>query len=386
MSLEHAANGNSGGPGGQRGGQNGGGTQRGPTGQTATETIQHSAITIEFNISDWVRNGKPKPSFQGRVQDWANIVTKHCPEVQLAPLPHLQGGEDLPCVGRADKSADDVFNIPKDQFKFYAHEGDTRVERSTSKTIMRGYVGIRSTITLRQIKERKGVSEFLMKKNRDIYMKMNNTSALRTVPIGFIFRTHTALPLYEDIAKEITEACDLNVSANGKYEIEVTARNVSFGNCRAWFLNISAAADNVDEIKRKIRNGMGSIAGDKSAAMTTRPLTYNSCFVSYNSSDVGDVLTDDFKARLCENQNRMAATTEGTGIKNMQRNGIDTVVCFNTDNGEVNQTVRQWLEREITSEKDRTKPLVLNMFRCRRDGKMLPNSDKVAISCAVVYR
>lgn len=262
-STQPPANGNSGGPGGHRGGRGGSNTHRGAAGQTTGETIQHSAITIEFNVSDWIRNGKPMPSFQGRVQDWANTITKNCPEVQLAPLPLLPGGEDLPCVGWADKSADDVFNIPKDQFKFYAHEGDTRVERSTGKTIMRGHVGIRSTITLRQIKERKGVTEFLTKTNREIFMKMNNTSALRTVPIGFMFRVHASLPLYEDIAKEITEVCDLNVSANGKYDIEVTARNVSFGNCRAWFLNISAAADNVNEIKRKIRNGVGSIAEPK---------------------------------------------------------------------------------------------------------------------------
>ena len=65
---------------------------------------------------------------------------------------------------------------------------------------MQGFIGLRTTIsTLRQIKERKGVNKLLTKKNREICFRLNNTSSLSTVPIGFLFRIHTALPLFDDL-------------------------------------------------------------------------------------------------------------------------------------------------------------------------------------------
>ena len=146
VSLQPTANGNSGGPGRHRGGPTGSTTHGGATTQTAFASTKHCAIAIDFNISDWVRNGKPKPTFIGRVQDFANAVTKNCPEVQLAPLPHLPGGESLPFVGRADKTADDIFTTPKDKFEFYAKEGKTWTERSTGRTMMQGFIGLRTTI------------------------------------------------------------------------------------------------------------------------------------------------------------------------------------------------------------------------------------------------
>ena len=197
VSPQHAANGNSGGPSGHRGSQAGSNTHRGATAQSPFQSTKHCAIAIDFNISDWILSGKPAPSFTGRVQDFANAVTKNCPEVQLAPLPHLSGGESLPFVGRADKTADDIYAIPKDKFEFYAKQGRTWTERSTGRTMMQGFIGLRPTISpsTTEIKERKGVNELLTKKNREIYFRLNNTSSLGTVPIGFLFRIHTALSL-----------------------------------------------------------------------------------------------------------------------------------------------------------------------------------------------
>jgi hypothetical protein len=240
-------------------------------------------VQVDFNISEWVRNGKPNTTFNGRAKDIANVITKNCPEVQFAPLPHLPGGEDLPLVGRADRTADDIYTIPDDKIGFYAVEGKTWTERSTGRSMMQGFIGLRTTIPLREIKMRKGVNEVLTKKNREIYMKMNNTSSMGTVPIGFLYNVHTSLPLFEDIGAEISKACNLNVDAHGRLEIEVTARQSRFGNCRAWFLSIAAASNNVDEIKRKIRNGISSIGGDKTEAMINRPMTHSACFVSHNS-------------------------------------------------------------------------------------------------------
>ena len=163
-SLHPPANGGRGGMGRQHGSQGGPDPRGGTNTQSAGETTYHSAVSVDFNGTGWKSEGKPVPSFKARLKDIASVTTKNCKEAQLAPLPHLPGGENLPSVGRADKTADDIFTITDDDFKFYAIYDKTIVERSNGRIIHRGVFGIKSTIPLKDIKLRKEVAEHVNRK------------------------------------------------------------------------------------------------------------------------------------------------------------------------------------------------------------------------------
>ena len=107
-SLPSLGRGSGRGPGGQATGQDGLGTLGDTPPETATQTMHTTAITVDFDVSDWVSNNNGSvPSFKSRALDFVSFLTKHVVGTQLAPLPY-GGGEHLPCVGRPDKASKNI--------------------------------------------------------------------------------------------------------------------------------------------------------------------------------------------------------------------------------------------------------------------------------------
>ena len=142
-SLPPAANGNGGGLGGQPTGQGRSHPHVGTALQTSLQTVHYSAINVDMNVTHWKKKGVTVPSHDARIKDVVSFLTKHVAEVKLAPLPH-GGHELLPCIGRAEKTANDIHSIPKEDWQTTANIlGRSHIQ----PVICRNFLSTRATLS-----------------------------------------------------------------------------------------------------------------------------------------------------------------------------------------------------------------------------------------------